>query len=74
MILAIEKMKSCKECPHSHSIEWKSKTEYYCDKAKRRINIKAGIPKRCPLRKFGLIEESKECEGYNGVTGWRDEG
>ena len=54
--LYIEKMKSCKECPYSHSIEWKDRTTYYCDKDGDKIDIKAGIPEWCPLRKFDLIK------------------
>ena len=62
-LLAIERMKSCKECPHSHSVEWdKNKFTYYCDKSNGRfisgqkLNPKVNIPKWCPLKKFDLIK------------------
>jgi len=57
--LYIEKIKSCDECPHSHSIEWENRITYYCGKMKsgNKIDIKAIIPKWCPLRKFDLIKK-----------------
>ena len=62
-LLAIEKMKSCKDCPHVHIFEWKIDYKtYYCDKSKGKFisgqkkNPKVNVPKWCPLRKFDLIK------------------
>jgi len=60
-MLAIKKMKSCKECPYSHSIEYEKYIIYYCGKNDRAIssqkkNTKVSIPKWCPLREFNLIK------------------
>jgi len=63
-MLAIEKIKSCKECPYVNIYTYDNFTTYYCGKndggfiSGQKLNPKVNIPKWCPLRKFGLIKQN----------------
>ena len=61
-LLAIEKMRSCKECSHVVTYTYSEFSTYYCGRSEGKYisgqnkNPKVNVPKWCLLRKFNLIK------------------